>query len=103
MVANTGVVFSASVTAQMEVTVSFSFTFGSFPEATVPWNPTSAPSTTGGNVFAGVRSDLTPQASVTSQIPESENFDVATTPTSVIRCPAESAGDLIFQIDRVSR
>ena len=51
MAANTGVVFSASITAQMEVTVGFSFTFGSFPEVTVPRNPTSGPSTTGGNVF----------------------------------------------------
>ena len=80
MAANTGVVFSASVTVQMEATVGFSFTFESFPEVTVPRNPASGPSTAGGNVFAGVRSDLTPQASVTSQILEFENFDVVTTP-----------------------
>ena len=77
MAANTGVVFFASVTAQMEATVGFSFTFGSFPEVTVPRNPASSPSTVGGNVFAGVRSDLTPHAFVTSRIPEFENFDVA--------------------------
>ena len=61
MAANTGVVFSASVTAQMEATVGFSFAFGSFPEVTVPRNPTSGPSTVGSNVFVGVRSDLTPR------------------------------------------
>ena len=60
MAANTGIVFSASITAQMEVTVSFSFTFESLLEATVPRNPTSSPSTVGGNAFAGVRSDFTP-------------------------------------------
>ena len=83
----------------MEMTVSLSFTFGSFLEVTVPRNPASGPSTVGGNVFAEVRSDLIPQASVTSQIPESENFDVATTPTRVIHCPTRSADDLIFQMD----
>ena len=60
MVANTGVVFSASVTAQIEVTVGFSFTFGSFPEVTVLRNPASGSPATGGNVVAGVRSDLNP-------------------------------------------
>ena len=81
MAANTGVVFSASVTAQMEAIVGFSFTFESFPEVTIPWNPAFGPSTVGGNVFAGVRFDLTPHASVTSRILEFENFDVVTTPT----------------------
>ena len=87
----------------MEVIVGFSFTFGSFPEVTVPRKPASGPLTVGGNVFAGVRSDLTPQASITSRIPKSENFDMATMPTRVIRCPAESADDMIFYIDRVGR
>ena len=64
--ANTGVVFSVSVTTQMEATVGFSFTFGSFPEVTIPRNPTSGSPAAGGNVFAGVRSDLTPQAPATS-------------------------------------
>ena len=95
MVVNTGVVFSASVTAQMEATTGFSFTFGRFPEATVPRNPTSGPSTVGGNVFALVSSDLTRQAPVTSRIPEFENFNVTTTPVRVNRHPAESANDLI--------
>ena len=99
MTANTGIVFSASVTAQMEATVGFSFTFGSFPEVTVPRNPASGSPTAGGNVFTGVRSDLTPQATATSRIPESENFDEATTPARVIRRPAETADDLIFQMD----
>ena len=103
MAANTGIVFSASVTAQMEATVGFSFTFGSFPEVTVPRNPASGYPATGGNVFAGVRSDLTPRAPVTSRIPESESFDVVTTPTRVTRRPDDSADDLIFQIDHVSR
>jgi hypothetical protein len=103
MVANTGIVFSASVTAQMEATVGFSFTFGSFPEITVPRNPASGSPTVEGNVFAGVRSDLTPQAFVTSRIPQSENFDVATTPARVFRRPTETADNLIFQIDRVGR
>ena len=85
MAANTGVVFSASVTAQMEVTVGLSFAFGSFPEVTVPRNPASYPSAAGGNIFAGVRSNLTPEASVTTRILEFENFDVATMPTKVIR------------------
>ena len=39
MAANTGVIFSTSVTAQMEATVGFSFAFRSFPEVTVPRNP----------------------------------------------------------------
>ena len=103
MAANTGVVFSASVTAQMEATVGFSFAFGSFPEVTIPRNPASGPPTAGGNVYAGVRSDLTPRASATPRIPKSENFDVATTPTRVTHRPDESADDLIFQIDHVSR
>ena len=76
MAANTGVVFSVSVTAQMEVTVGFSFTFGSFPEVTVPRNPASGSPAAGGNVVARVRSDLTPQAPAASRIPESENHDV---------------------------
>jgi len=96
MAANTGVVFSASVTAQMEATVGFSFAFGSFPEVTVPRNPASGSPTTGGNVFAGVRSDLTPQAPATSRILESESFDVAITPTRVTHRPDESTDDLIF-------
>jgi hypothetical protein len=103
MVANTGAVFSASITAQMEAIVGFSFTFGSFPEVTVPRNPAFGSPAAGGNVFAGVRSDLTPQAPVTSWIPESKSFDVATTPTRLTRRPDESVDDLIFQIDRVSR
>ena len=85
MAANTGVVFSASVTAQMEVIVGFSFAFGSFPEVTVPRNRAAGPSAAGGNIFAGVRSNLTPEASVTTRILEFENFDVATMPTKVIR------------------
>ena len=80
----------------MEVTVGFSFAFGSFPEVTIPRNPASGSPTDGGNVFAGVRSDLTPQAPATSQIPESENFDMAATPTGVTHRSAESADDLIF-------
>jgi hypothetical protein len=60
MAVNTGIVFSASVTAQMEATVGFSFTFGSFLEVTVPRNPASGPSTVRGNIFVEVRSDLTP-------------------------------------------
>ena len=103
MAANTGIVFSISVTAQMEVTVGFSFTSGSFQEVTVPRNPASGSPTAGGNVFAGVRSDLTPQAPATSRIPESENFVMATMPTRVTCRPDESADDLIFQIDRVGR
>ena len=103
MAANTSIVFSASITAQMEATVGFSFTFGSFPEVKVPRNPTSGSHATGGNVVAGVRSDLTPQAPAASRIPESESYDVAATPTRVTRRPDESADDLIFQIDRVSR
>ena len=96
MAANTGVIFSASIIAQMEVTVSFSFTFGSFPEVKVPMNPASGSPAAGGNVVAGVRSDLTTQASATSRISESENFDVAIMPTRVTRRPAESIDDLIF-------
>jgi len=87
----------------MEVTVGFSFAFGSFPEVTIPRNPASGSPTDGGNVFAGVRSDLTPQAPATSRIPESENFVMATMPTRVTCRPDESADDLIFQIDRVGR
>ena len=80
----------------MEMTISFSFTFGSFPEVTVPRNPASGSPTAGGNVFAGVRSDLTPQAPATPRIPESESFDVVITPTRVTCRPDESADDLIF-------
>jgi len=80
----------------MEATVGFSFTFGSFPEVTVPRNPASGSPTAGGSVFIGVRSDLTLQAPATSRILEFENFDVPTTPTRVTRCPDESADDLIF-------
>ena len=76
MAANTGVVFSASITTQMEATVGFSFTFGSFPKATVPRNPTSGSHATGGNVVAGVRSNLPPQAPAASRIPESESYDM---------------------------
>ena len=45
MAANIGVVISTSVTAQIEATVGFSFTFGSFPEVTVllPPEATSSP------------------------------------------------------------
>jgi hypothetical protein len=50
MEANTDVVFSTSVIAQMEATVGFSFTFGSFPEVTVPRNPASDSPAAGGNV-----------------------------------------------------
>ena len=103
MAANTGVVFSASITAQIEATVGFSFTFGSFPEVTVPRNPASGSPAAGGNVVAGVRSDLTPQAPATSRILESESYDVVATPTRVTRRPDKSTDDLIFQIDRDSR
>ena len=61
MAANAGIIFSACVTAQMEATVGFSFTFGSFPEVTVPRNPASGSPVAGGNVVAGDRSDLTPK------------------------------------------
>ena len=103
MAANTGVVFSVSVTTQMEATVGFSFTFGSFPEVTVPRNPAYGSPAARGNVIAGVRYDLTPQAPAASRIPESESYDVAATPTRVTRRPDEYADDLIFQIDHVSR
>ena len=83
MAANTGIVFYASITTQMEATVGFSFTFGSFPEMTVPRNPASGSPTAGGNVFIGVRSDLTPQTPAASRIPEFESYDVAATPTRV--------------------
>ena len=99
MAANTNVVFSASITTQMEAMVGFSFTFGNFPEVMVPKNPASGSPAAGGNVVVGVRSDLTPQAPAASRIPESESYDVAATPTRVTRRP----DDLIFQIDRVSR
>jgi hypothetical protein len=54
METNTGVVFSASVIAQMEATIGFSFL-----EVMVPRNPAFGSPTAGGGVFAGVRSDLT--------------------------------------------
>ena len=103
MAANTGGVFSASVTAQMEATIDFTFTFRSFPEVTVPRNPASGPPATGGHDVPRVRSDLTPQASAASRISESESYDVAATLTRVTGRPDGSADDLIFQIDRVSR
>ena len=103
MASNIGVVFSVSVATQMEATVGFSFTFGGFPEVTVPRNPASGSLAAGGNVFAGVRSDLTPQAPATLRIPEFESFDMAITPTRVTHRPDESADDLIFQIDHVGR
>ena len=56
MAANTGIVFSISVTAQMEATVGFSFTFGNFLEATVPRNPTSGPLTVGATSSLGLDS-----------------------------------------------
>ena len=80
----------------MEAMVGFSFTFGSFPEVTVLRNPASGSPAARGNVVAGVRSDLTPQAPAASRIPESESYDVVATPTGVTRCPDESADDLIF-------
>ena len=96
MADNTGVVFSASITAQVEVTVGFSFTFGSFLEATVPRNPTSSPSIFEGGIFTGVRSNLTSRTPVTSRVYESENFNMTATPTKVTCCPAKSVGDLFF-------
>ena len=87
----------------MEAMVGFSFTFESFPEVTVPRNPASGSPAAGGNVVAGVRSDLTPQAPAASRITESESYDMAATPTRVTHRPDESADDLIFQIDHVSR
>ena len=96
LAANAGVVFSASVTAQMEATVGFSFTFESVPEVMVPRNPVPGSPATGGNVFDGVRSDLTPQAPAASRISESESYDVAPTSIRVTRHPDESTDDLIF-------
>jgi hypothetical protein len=54
MAANTGVVFSANVTAQMEATIGFYFTFGSFLEVTVPRIPASSTSTIGATSSAGL-------------------------------------------------
>ena len=103
MAANTGVVFSASIIAQMEATIGFSFTFGSFPKVMVPRNPASGPPAAGGHDVPRVRSDLTSQAPAASRISESENSDVMTMPTRVTRRPNESTNDLFFQIDRVGR
>ena len=103
MAANTGIVFSARVTAQMEATIVFSFAFESFPEVTVPRNTASGSPAAGGNIVAGVRSDLTPQAPATSRILKSESYYVAATPTRLTRRPDESTDDMIFQIDRVGR
>ena len=96
MAANTSVIFFTNVTAQMEATVGFSFTVGSFPEVTVPRNPASGSPAAGGRVVAGVRSDLIPQAPATSRIPKTESYDMAATPTRVTCRPEESADDLIF-------
>ena len=103
MAANTGVVFSASVIAQMEATIGFSFTFGSFPKVMVPRNPASGPPAAGGHDVPRVRSDLTPQAPAASRISEFESYDVPAMSTRVTHHPDESVDDLIFQIDRVSR
>ncbi|XP_039834394.1 uncharacterized protein LOC120695151 [Panicum virgatum] len=57
MASRSGVFFSAKVSIQMEATAGFSFTFGSFPETTVPRNPPTSPSSTEGGNSTSIRSD----------------------------------------------
>jgi hypothetical protein len=59
------VFFSANVSIQMEAAAGFSFTFGSFPETTVPRNPPTSPSITESGNLTCVRSDLTAQRNIT--------------------------------------
>jgi len=103
MATNTGVIFSASIIAQMEATFDFSFTFGSFPEVTVPRNPMTSSSNFEGSIFTEVRSDLISPTPVASRVSESETVNVTGMPTRVTHCPAGSADDLFSQIDRVGR
>jgi len=54
----------------MEATAGFAFTFGSFPETTVPRNPPTSPSITESGNSTSVRSDLTAQSSITRRVSE---------------------------------
>ena len=62
----------------MEAIVGFSFTFGSFPEVTVPRNPKSGFSTFKGSTVTGATSDLIAPSLVASRVPELDAASLAT-------------------------
>ena len=103
MAARSGVFFSANVSIQMEAAAEFTFTFGSFPETTVPRNPPTSPSITESGNSTSVRSNLTAQSSITRRVSELDINEPPIVCHRTTRWPVICNNDLIFRIDCVTK
>ena len=103
MAARSGVFFSVNVSIQMEAAAGFAFTFGSFPETTVPRNPPTSPSITESGNSTSIRSNLTVQSSIIRRVSELDINDPLIVRPRATRRPVISNTDLISGIDRVTK
>ena len=87
----------------MEAAAGFAFTFGSFPETTVPRNPPTSPSITESGNSTSVRFNLTAQSSIACQVSELDINNPPIICPRATRRPVISNTDLISGIDRVTR
>ena len=81
----------------------FAFTFGSFPETTVPRNPPTSPSITESGNSTSIRSNLTVQSSIIRRVSELDINDPLIVRPRATRRPVISNTDLISGIDRVTK
>ena len=103
MASRSDVFFSTNVSIQMEAAAGFAFTFGSFPETTVPRNPPTSPSITESVNSTSVRSNLTAQSSITRRVSELDINEPPIVRPRATRRPVICNNDLISEIDRVTR
>ena len=87
----------------MQTDAGLSFTFGSFPETTVPRNPPTSPSITESGNSTSVRSNLTAQSSIVHRVSELDINDPPIIHPRVTHRLAISNDDLISEIDCVTR
>ena len=103
MASRSGVFFSTNVSIQMEAATGFAFTFGSFPETTVPRNPPTSPSITESGNSTSVRSDLMAQSSITHRVSELDINEPPIIRPRATRQPVICKNDLISGIDHVTK
>ena len=103
MAARPDVFFSANISIQMEATARFAFTFGSFPETTIPQNPPTSPSITESGNSTSIRSDLMAQSSITHRVSELDINEPPIVHPRATRRLVIFNNDLISGIDHVTK
>ena len=103
MAARSGIFFSINISVQMEAAAGFGFTFGSFPETTIPRNPPTSPSITESGNSTSVRSNLTAQSSIAHLVSELDINDPPIVRPRATHRPVITNTDLISGIDHVTK